>query len=318
MNEPNRAFKQSIINAMTDTTNSLQRLVRFGQKSLRQLAGASFVALALVTTGCNMSANSPGKFFEGQYLNAAKAINDHDTARLKESLTGLNVNAAGRDDMTLLWYAILQKNYDAIRELVAHGAEPDKQVVEGLGSALHVALTNDDPHVLQAMLEGGLSPNYQDADGTTLLQRALEGEKAPEHVRLLVERGANVNLRDSIGSAALDKAIDVSKPDLAIYLVEHGADVNAHTTNGVSVAYSVQWEIDHLQPNGKSASTTAVALDQGGKPVVTTQSQPSQGATPEGHELLEKFERLRTLMIEKGAKFPPDPPAKVREQMSQK
>ncbi|QDH29952.1 ankyrin repeat domain-containing protein, partial [Burkholderia pseudomallei] len=43
-----------------------------------------------------------------------------------------------------------------------------------------------------------------------------------------------------IGGTALDKAIDVSKPDLAIYLVQHGADVNVHTTNGVSVAYSVQ------------------------------------------------------------------------------
>ncbi|MEV9638775.1 ankyrin repeat domain-containing protein [Burkholderia pseudomallei] len=303
---------------MTDTTIFLRRLVRLGQKSWRQLTRTSFVALALVTTGCNMSANSPGKFFEGPYLNAAKAINDHNTAQLKASLANINVNAPGRDDMTLLWYAILQKNYDAIRELVAHGAESDKQVVEGLGSALHVALTNDDPRVLQAMLEGGLSPNYQDADGTSLLQRALEGEKAPEHVHLLVERGANVNLRDSIGGTALDKAIDVSRPDLAIYLVQHGADVNVHTTNGVSVAYSVQWEIDHLQPDGKSASTTTVTLDQSGKPVVTAHSQPGPGTTPEGHELLQKFERLRTLMIEKGAKFPPDPPAKVREQMSQK
>lgn len=282
------------------------------------MASALSVALAFAITGCNMSSNSPSKFFEGPYLDAAKAIEAHDDRRLDASLAKLNVNAPGRDDMTLLWYAILQKNYDAIRELVARGAQPDKQVVEGLGSALYVALTNKDPRILEAMLNGGLSPNLREDDGTTLLQRALEGEKAPENVRMLVERGANVNLRDSIGSTALDKAIDVSKPSLAIFLVQHGADVNAHTSNGVSVAYSVQWEIDHLDPDAKVASTTAVTLDQNGKPVVKAQAQSAPGATPEGHEMLQTFKSLRALMIEKGAKFPPDPPAKVREQMSQK
>ncbi|MDN8039288.1 ankyrin repeat domain-containing protein, partial [Burkholderia vietnamiensis] len=91
-----------------------------------------------------------------------------------------------------------------------------------------------------------------------------------------------------------------------------------HTTNGVSVAYSVQKDIDALQPEAKQATVTDISLDKDGQPVRTTQTPPAPGLSPEGKERLEKFERLRTLMIAKGAKFPPDPPAKVREQMSQK
>ncbi|RQU36071.1 ankyrin repeat domain-containing protein [Burkholderia cenocepacia] len=265
-----------------------------------------------------MSANSPSKYFEGSYLSAAKAISDGDVAQLKSALSGIDVNRPGRQEMTLLWFAISTKNFPAISELIAHGSKPDAQIVEGLGSAMYFAITNEDTRYLKAMLDGGLSPDTVDSDGTSLLQRAMEGNGAMERVKLLIEHHANINHRDSIGGTALDSALDVAKPDIAIFLVEHGADVNAHTTNGVSVAYSVQKDIDALQPEAKQATVTDISLDKDGQPVRTTQTPPAPGLSPEGKERLEKFERLRALMIAKGAKFPPDPPAKVREQMSKK
>jgi hypothetical protein len=70
-------------------------------------------------------------------------------------------------------------------------------------------------------------------------------------------------------------------PDRARYLVEHGADVNAFTTGGVTIAWGVQRIIDRQQDG----------------------------------PMRRQSEALRELMIAKGAKFPPDPPEKVRAWM---
>lgn len=274
--------------------------------------------LTLHTTGYTMSAQSPTKYFDGQYLTAAAAIDHGDMPSLVAAIPGLKVDNPGREHMTLLWYAIQKKNYEAIQTLVKKGSQPEQQGVEGLGTPLYVALMNQDTRLLEAMLDGGLSPDFQDEDGRTLLQLAMVSDKAADLVRLLVGRKANVNLADSIGRTPLDAAIDANHPELGMYLIEHGANVNTHMSNGVSPAYSVQWEIDHLQPNAKQAPVTDISLDNKGKPVESTGTPVAQGSTSAGQELLKEFEQLRALMIQKGAKFPPDPPAKVREQMRKK
>ncbi|WP_228545456.1 ankyrin repeat domain-containing protein [Burkholderia pseudomultivorans] len=57
-----------------------------------------------------MGSNSPSKYFDGSYLSAAMAISDGDVARLKSALSGIDVNKRGRQEMTLLWFAISNKN----------------------------------------------------------------------------------------------------------------------------------------------------------------------------------------------------------------
>lgn len=65
---------------------------------------------------------------------------------------------------------------------------------------------------------------------------------------------------------------------MAIYLAEHGANVNAFDRNGVSMLWAVESSIEILHRHG---------------------------ATPWG-------ERLRQRMIEKGVKSPPAPPKQGR------
>lgn len=149
-------------------------------------------------------------------------------------------------------------------------------------------------------------------------QALLDSEKPFPAIQLLVDRGANVRHRDSIGGTALSDSATYDFPDIAIYLIEHGAEVNTHASNGSSPAYAVQVTIDRLQPNVKQATVSDYTLDKDGKPVVTVTTPLPQGATPKGQALLREYEHLRALMIEKGAKFPPDTPAQVREQMKTK
>ncbi|QIE25973.1 Ankyrin repeats (3 copies) (plasmid) [Caballeronia sp. SBC1] len=255
------------------------------------------------------------RYFSGPYLTAAEAIDRGDTAELKATARNLDIDAPGRDHMTLLWYAIVKNQYGAVTALIQLGSNPKAQGAEGLGTPFYVALTRKDPRLLAAMLDGGLSPNPEGSEDTTPLQWAMRGEEPLAVVQVLVARGANVNLRDSIGATALDAAITSDNPDVGIFLVEHGADVNARATNGSSSAFGVQMSIDGLQPKANQATVSDYTLDKNGHPVVSETTPPPQGATPEGQALLRKYEELRALMIAKGAQFPPDSPAQVREQM---
>ncbi|QIE25975.1 Ankyrin repeats (many copies) (plasmid) [Caballeronia sp. SBC1] len=274
------------------------------------------LALTFTLTGCKMVDKYAWRYFSGQYLTAAAAIDRGDIAELRAAVGGLEIDKPGRDHMTLMWYAIMKNQYPAVTVLTRLGSNPDKQDVDGMGTPLTVALKRTDPTLLAALLDGGLSPDYQNRDGTSLMQQAVgSGEEPFPVVRLLVDRGADVNHRDSIHATALGDSIVSNHPDIAIYLIQHGADVTAFTMNGASVAYGVQVSIDDLQANAKQAIVSNYTLDNDGKPVVTETTPPPQGAAPEGQALLRKYEELRALMMEKGAKFPPDSPAQVREQM---
>ena len=272
----------------------------------------SFALMAI--TGCHMNDTTPSKYFDGQYLRAAMAIDGGNESALKATIPHIDVNGRGREDMTLLWYAIIRSNYVAIRDLVSAGYRPDDGAINGLGTPLEDALASDDLRLLKAMLDGGVSPDLQTKGGTTLLQRALYGDKAFDRVRLLVERGANINRRDSIDGTALLDAILLSKPEIAIYLIEHGADVHATMASGVSVAYAVQGAIDDSSQQTLHARVTDYSIDEDGKLLATDQTPPVD-LSPRSKALLKKFEHLRALMIAKGAKFPPDPPEQVRERM---
>jgi hypothetical protein len=229
----------------------------------------------------------PKDFFTGQQLNIARAIAAGDMNEVRRLAPGVDLSMPGKQNMTLMWFAIVRKNYAAVSTLVALGVDPDTQIARGTGSALtYTMLSRKDPSdqsgivLLQAMLDGGLSPNYKTESGTPLVQLAAGPGSTLAIVRLLVERGADINARDIVGGTALGMAIGLH-PDIALYLVNHGADVKAHMRNGVSVTWAVYKELESDAPG----------------PIRT------------------QYEQLRDLMIKKGAKWPPDSPEVVRDQM---
>ncbi|MFN7725442.1 MAG: ankyrin repeat domain-containing protein [Rubrivivax sp.] len=224
---------------------------------------------------------SAEQFFSGRYLELASALQAKDFAKARQLAQGLDLEAPGRKNMTLLWFAVADKNFPAVSLLVSLGSRPDEQVVQGLGTPLNAAFESLELTLLTALLDGGLSPNHIHPRQNLMLQRAvLSG--TPAHVKLLLDRGADVNQRDSIGGTALTEAITSVQPDLALMLVERGADVSLPFTNGVTPAWAVQ------RIHGRQAP---------------------------GTELAGKFERLRDAMAKRGAKFPAVPPEQMRQQM---
>ena len=241
--------------------------------------------------GMIMKTKNPDQFFDGQMLEMAKAIQSNDMARLRQLAVGQNLTQPGRQDMTLMWFAIQSDpvNAEAVKTLVSLGVDPDTQVIKDFGSPLDYVFMSrksaDDTtglKLLQAMLDGGMSPNKTKPDGTTLLQKAVgPGSGSLAMVQLLLQRGSDINARDRIGGTALYEAITTDRPNLAIHLVQHGAKVDTYTVNGVTIGWSVKRTLDRMNPN----------------PIRT------------------EFEQLRDLLVSKGMKWPPDSPDAMRDQM---
>ena len=69
---------------------------------------------------------NPEQFFDGRMLEMAQAIQSNDMARLRQLAVGQNLNQPGRQDMSLLWFAMQpdQLNTEAVKTLVSLGADP--------------------------------------------------------------------------------------------------------------------------------------------------------------------------------------------------
>src|SRR5690625_5045732 len=232
-------------------------------------------------SGCVVGKLTAGDHFSGAYLEAARAIvADEMTALRAVGKTLPDIDTPGHKGMTLLWFSLYRENFAAVETLVALGSKPWEQIEQGIGSALHAALLHEDPRYLKAMLNGGLDPNLMIDDEEPILHEAAgPAGRTLEHVKLFLAYGADIDARDTIGMTPLLQAISTHRPDVALYLVEQGADVNAFDRGGVTMMFAVQSVIDFQQP---------------------------------GSPLRLDYERLRDRMIEKGAKYPPDPPRVVR------
>jgi len=231
-----------------------------------------------------MGNQPPEVFFDGPALELAIAINRNDSDAIRRLSPKVEINRVHRQGMTLLFYALTAKKHAAVTELIKVGANP-AQIDKELGSPLDLAVQAKESLSLESILDAGVSPNAINSWGTPLLFTAACLDST-ENLQLLVARKADLDATDkNLNRTAVFEAVSKRCYDQACYLIEQGAKVDVTTVNGLTLAYSVQWDLEHHKA---------------------------------GSPGFEKLTKLKRLIQERGINFPADPPPVVRALMKAK
>lgn len=162
-------------------------------------------------------------------------------------------------DETKLSVAVLRGNLEDVKLLILKGAV-DVNTKDKLGStALINASSEGHLEIVKFLVSKGADLNIKNKYGYTALMKAAN-EGHLEVVKFLVKSGADVNIKDKSGDTALHNAIDLfmetlkvstykgketksatlneaikKHTDIAKFLIDNGADVNAKNDNGDTV-----------------------------------------------------------------------------------
>jgi hypothetical protein len=173
----------------------------------------------------------------------AKAVKAGDVKKIKEEVLQKKVSVdyqESRFGQTLLMLAIFNNEYDSAKTLLELGANPNLHTTFKGKTAIIVAADNDDPKYLKLLLDFKGDPNSienvfsgpkkkinseRNSALTTAIVPSIMGKKNLEKVKLLVEAGADINYtKKGIIQTALAEALIQEQMDIALYLIEKGAD----------------------------------------------------------------------------------------------
>ena len=193
-------------------------------------------------------------------LGVTQGIDQNDPDRIRAAAKAVaDLNAAGRDGMTLLNFAVRQtwqrpELVSAVATLLALGANPN--FTNGEGDSHAMANSVHGPvALLRTMLDAGGNPNAVDEQGRPMIFGIwqlgyFEGERRAR-LELLLERGADINaaLPDDEsfqgGSTLLLYRAGLGRGDATAYadallLLERGADPHRAAKDGMTLAQLMQ------------------------------------------------------------------------------
>lgn len=190
---------------------------------------------------------------------------------------GADVNAANAFGATaLMWCA---GDLDKVRLLVGKGADVNAKSKQG-STALLIATADGASEVVRLLLEGGADASASDESHMTALNASASANDLSS-VKLLLARNVDVNASDSAGFTALMNAAAEGNTEMVRLLLARGAQVNAvsakeaeHVKNGPIALGSFTPLLTAAAYGG--LDTITVLLDHGAKVNV----QDVRGMTP--------------------------------------
>lgn len=187
---------------------------------------------SILTTACAalLFAANVAHADDSPLAKAAEGKNFKTVHELLEKKANVNVNAAQNDGMTALHWAAYHDNADAVKELLANGADANAANRYGF-TPLSIACTNGSAKIVDMLLEAKADPNAQLAGGETCLMTAARTGRV-EPVKSLIAHGADVNAKERKGQTALMWAAAEGNTEVVDLLVKSEADLRASVPSG--------------------------------------------------------------------------------------
>ncbi len=179
-------------------------------------------------------------FVESPYVEAAKAVSQGDVDTLTELIgKGLDVNHQGqetrtpwgKDTVSLLLWATLTENLEAVAALVAAGADPNKATRKGMAPLIVASRLKSQALFELLLVRYKADPNRIVRRGrpktalmVTLKERRNLGDARFERAELLLKHGAKINLDMGRGETAITAFAKLEDWRAVLWLLMHGAD----------------------------------------------------------------------------------------------
>jgi len=247
------------------------------------------LTLTFIVQGCRQGMDlNPQDYFSGQQLALAKAIERGEVNEVKKLAPETDLNKPGQKEMTLLFWAIMNATYDnktppqlkIITDLVKAGADPLQPRPQGKSSPAEFVLQGDSADWINAMLDGGLSPDAKSKMfNKPIIFDTLEA-KNTETLKAMLDRGVDINIPDTLGNTLLIDALDFHSYEHVLLLLERGANTNSRDSNGWKMGNQLQRFLNRA----KSGS--------------------------DEYQILTK---IKEKLIQKGGEWPPSPPVRPAE-----
>lgn len=144
---------------------------------------------------------------------------------------GAHVDARNNRGGTALMYSATAGDLEGVKLMLARGANVNARAANGW-TALTLAAARGFPEVVAVLLASGGDPNVQDIYGWTPLMRAVQ-QMRPGVVRVLVtSKRVALDAQNENGLTALHLAAGDGLKEIALMLVERGADIHVRDRAG--------------------------------------------------------------------------------------
>lgn len=226
----------------------------------------------------------------------AKAVENENIEIIREEVLQKKIDVDCMDPLygkTLLMMAIYNRKYESARTLLLLGANPNHHDTYQGKTPVIDAAGNDDPKYLKLLLDYKGDPNSIENVFSgpnkrinklrnSALTACISSRKKHtlEKVKLLVDAGADIHFtKKGVIQSAFGQSLMSEQMDIALYLIEKGADYNKPITptgiegDDVSVLYllrSTVTELDSYQSQKKMELITFLkskGLDYDKEPV---------------------------------------------------
>ncbi len=161
----------------------------------------------------------------------AEAVAAGDVARIRTLAASADLSARGKDNVTLLEWAVWNERPDALAALLEAGADASLPGMDQ-ETVAHMAAMAKDPKYLEVLIAHGAPVDIvSPRGGWTPIFRAVQGRRDVQ-VDLLLKAGADVHRADAMGNTLLHVAANVNDAARVLQLLEAGVDPNATNARG--------------------------------------------------------------------------------------